>query len=145
MKRILSLIVLFAAFHSTTSFAQDKLYKKKGEPIKVKILEVGLDEVKYRLYDDPNGPIYVVDKEQILKVEFENGKTESYKTGLTDPDLYTDQRKSAIKIGFLSPLSGYLPVTYERNLGMGRGVEFTLGIIGAGKNQVLYTEQIVTG
>ena len=144
MKKNLFLLVLPLLFVLTAS-AQDKLYKKKGEMLKVKILEVGLDEVKYRLFDDPNGPIYVIDKEQIQKVEFENGKTETYKVALTDPANYTDNRKHALKVGFLSPLNGYLPITYERNLGMGKAVEFTLGIIGAGKNEVIGTEQMSNG
>jgi hypothetical protein len=135
------LLLLVPILFGLSASAQDKIYKKKGEVLKVKILEVGLDEVKYHLFDQPNGPIYVIDKEQILKVEMENGKVETYKTALTDPDNYTDHRKHAIKIGFLSPLSGYLPITYERNLGLGKSVEFTLGIIGAGKNELLYNSQ----
>src|SRR6478735_4886112 len=101
MKKSLFFLLIPLLF-ATTSMAQDKIYKKKGEVLKVKILEVGLDEIKYRLFDDPNGPIYVMDKEQILKVELENGKTETYKSALTDPDFYVDQRKHALKVGFLA-------------------------------------------
>jgi hypothetical protein len=144
MKKALFLLILPVLF-AISATAQDKIYKKKGTVLKVKILEVGLDEVKYRIFDDPNGPIYVIDKEQILKVEMEDGKTETYQTALTDLNNYTDHRKHALKVGFLAPLNGYLPITYERNLGVGKAVEFTLGIIGAGKNEVLYTEQIVSG
>lgn len=136
---------VLALFFCVSATAQDKIYKKKGEVLKVKILEVGLDEVKYRMYADSTGPIYVIDKESIQKVELESGKVETYKTGLNDPELYADQRKHALKVGFLSPLSGYLPITYEKSLGLGKAAEFTLGIIGAGKNQVLYSSFLVNG
>lgn len=135
MIRLVGTLLILLAFSGQSALAQDKLYKKKGEILKVHILEVGIDEIKYRLFDDPNGPVYVLDKERILKVEYENGKTETYSAALNDPESYTGQHTHAIKIGFLSPLSGYLPVTYEKNLGLGKAVELTVGFIGAGKSQ----------
>ena len=117
--------------------AQDKIYKKGGEVIKAKVIEIGVDEIKYKVFDNPEGPIYVIDKDRILKVEFENGKTETYQNSLNDPAVYSDQKKKMIKVGFLSPLSGYLPITYEQNIAPGRSFEITAGVIGAGKNEVI--------
>jgi hypothetical protein len=117
--------------------AQDKIYKKGGEVIKAKVIEIGVDEIKYKVFDNPDGPVYVIDKDRILKVEFENGKTETYQNSLNDPEVYSDQKKKLIKVGFLSPLSGYLPITYEQNIAPGRSFEITAGVIGAGKNEVI--------
>lgn len=133
---LLSLLTLFII---TAVKAQDKIYKKGGEVIKVKVLEIGVDEIKYKMFDNPDGPVYVMDKGRLIKVEFENGKTETYANTLQDPEEYADQHGKQIKVGFLSPLSGYLPITFEQNIAPGRSYELTLGIIGAGKNEVLRT------
>ena len=42
--------------------AQDLITKKNGEDIKAKVLEVTPNEVKYKLYDEPNGVTYTSKK-----------------------------------------------------------------------------------
>ncbi|MGZ5246019.1 MAG: hypothetical protein ACXWV5_03000 [Flavitalea sp.] len=135
MRYVLFLLCLF--FVSSGLIAQDKIYKKGGEVIKARVIEIGVDEIKYKVFENQDGPVYVIDKDRILKVEFENGKTESYQNALNDPAVYIDQKKKIIKVGFLSPLSGYLPITYEQNIAPGRSFELTAGIIGLGKNEVI--------
>ena len=86
------LLVLLLSFVYSISFSQDKIYKKGGEIIKVTVTEVGTGEVKYKLYEKANGPVYVIDKSKILKIEFEDGHTESYLNNFKDPELYKDQK-----------------------------------------------------
>jgi len=63
MKKILfSLLTLFLFFQI---YAQDKIYKLKGPVINAKVIEVGIDEIKYKLFENPDGPIYVVDKSSL--------------------------------------------------------------------------------
>ncbi len=40
--------------------AQDIITKKDGQDIKVKVLEVGTADVRYRLFEEPEGAIYTV-------------------------------------------------------------------------------------
>lgn len=119
------------------ALAQDKIYKKGGEIIEVKVTEIGSDEIKYKLFNDQDGPTYTLDKDRILKVIYQNGRSESYQSNLKDPELYADQSKNAAKVNFLSPLLGYTQLNYEHNLRPGRGYELSLGIIGLGKRQEL--------
>ena len=132
MKKIilLSLLVLFVA----QIFAQDKIYKLKGAVIKAKVLEIGTDEVKYKLFDKPDGPIYVVDKSALNKIEFADGSVEKYKINFKDPGNYEGQLAKAVKINFLAPLLGYSQFSYEKSVSPLKSYELGIGIIGAGKN-----------
>lgn len=117
--------------------AQDKIYRKNGQVIKVKVIEIGVSEIKYKLHGDIEGPVYVLEKDRIRKIEYQNGTTDRMTVNLKDPEQYADQLNRGIKIDFLGPLMGYSQITYEKSTGVGKGYELTLGIIGAGKNQTL--------
>jgi hypothetical protein len=52
-------------------------------------------------------------------------------------ERYAGQRNKALKVNFLSPLYGYFEASYERSTGFGKGYELSLGIIGAGKSDIL--------
>jgi hypothetical protein len=117
--------------------AQDKIYQAGGKIILAKIQEIGVDEVKYKLFEDPDGPTYGIEKDRVVKIIFQNGRTETYRSGLRDPELYAGQQKHALKLNFLSPLSGHTQLFYERSLQPGRSMEFSLDLVGAGKNYTI--------
>lgn len=126
-----SLLLMLIGF---TSFSQDRIFRKNGEVLKVKITEIGVSEIKYKLFEEPDGPVYAIEKERLLKIVLENGRTEAYKTDLKDPELYLNQSKHAIKFNFLSPLFGHTWLAYEKSLQPGRSMELSLSIIGLGKD-----------
>src|SRR5258706_12113574 len=131
-KIILSLLVIL---FTTQLFAQDKIYKLKGTVIKAIVIEVGTDEIKYKLFDSPDGPIYVVDKSTLNRIEFADGRVEKYKLSYKDPENYEGQLTKAIKINFLAPLLGYSQFSFEKSISPLKSYELSLGIIWAGKNE----------
>ena len=136
MKKIFLLAFVIPVIASTTN-AQDKIYRKNGKVVEAKILEVGSSEIKYRIWKDDTGPVYILETDKIKRVEFENGTVQKFVPDLRDPELYEDQLRKAVKIDFLGPLSGYTQITYERSTAVGRSIEYSLGIIGAGKSERL--------
>ena len=58
--------------------AQDLITKKNGEDVKAKVLEVTTNEVKYKLYDEPNGVTYTVKKSELLMIRYESGRNEVF-------------------------------------------------------------------
>lgn len=132
MKKIILflLIILF----TTQLFAQDKIYKLKGTVINAKVIEIGTDEIKYKLFDSPDGPVYVVDKSSLNRIEFADGRVEKYKLSYKDPQNYEGQLSKAVKINFLAPLLGYSQFSFEKSISPLKSYELGLGIIGAGKN-----------
>jgi len=134
MTKYILLLVLFFSLASAAQ-AQDKIYRKNGKVVLAKVLELGTSDVKYKLFEEADGPVYVLEKEQITKIVLESGKTETFQPNLKDPEAYVGQRNKAIKIDFLGPMIGYSQITFEKSTGVGKSYELTLGIIGAGKNQ----------
>jgi hypothetical protein len=72
MKKIY--VFIFVAFISSSAlFAQDIITLKNGDEIKAKVQEIGLDNVKYKKYDNQNGPVYTLMKSDIFMIKYENG------------------------------------------------------------------------
>lgn len=132
--KALIIVALLALFLSQTIVAQDIIIKKDNSEIKCKIKEIGLDEVKYTLPEYSEDVTLVIDKDNISKIIFANGKEMSFQKEMNNPDNYKDNKKNALKINFLSPLYGSTSFSYERSLGPGRSIEATLGIIGLGND-----------
>lgn len=65
---------------SSICFAQDTITLKKGEIIRSKVLEVRQTEVKYKLFENLNGPTYLMDISDISNIVYENGTKVSFKT-----------------------------------------------------------------
>jgi len=112
--------------------AQDKIFKRDGKILDVKVTEVGLAEVKYRVPKDSIGPIYTLEKSKILKIVYAGGREETFRSDLSDPELYADQKKNALKINFIAPLLGFTQFNFEHNLRPGKSYELSLGLIGLG-------------
>lgn len=134
-KYCIGLLLLFMCY--TQLFGQDKIYRQNGQIIKAKIIEIGVTEIKYKIFDNLEGPIYVIEKERVKKIEFANGSTEKFSYIKGDKELYADQLRKAIKFDFIGPLLGYAQFGFEKSVAPGRGYEVTLGIIGLGKSQLL--------
>ncbi|HLO90002.1 MAG TPA: hypothetical protein VK172_02445 [Lentimicrobium sp.] len=131
MKKSFFLIILLSII-CIQAYSQDVILKKNDELIKCKIKEVGLDEIKYTLPEYSDDVMFSIDKDDISKVIFENGKEMTFSQAMTDPEKYKDNKKNAIKIEFLSPLSGNTTFAWEHSLKPGRSYEITFGIAGLG-------------
>jgi hypothetical protein len=58
--------------------AQDVIVKKDGNTILSKILEIGTKEIKYKKFNNQSGPTYTIEKENVSRINFENGTTETF-------------------------------------------------------------------
>jgi hypothetical protein len=126
--------ILVAVLLAYSTQAQDVIHKKNGKTIEAKVEEIGTSEIKYRLFNQPDGPIYVEEKENLLKIVFQDGRTEFYGTArMDDAQMFEGQKKAAIKVSFLGPLFGFTNIIYERNIKPGRSWEIKGCIIGLGK------------
>jgi hypothetical protein len=66
-------LLLLYLFMFSTSQAQDLIIKKNGEEIKSKVLEVALKIIKYKKFDNPNGPTFEILKSDVFIIKYENG------------------------------------------------------------------------
>lgn len=128
----LSAFCLFMVI-AISGFAQDKIYKKNKDVILCTITELGDQEVKYKLDDNPN-LIYVLSVERIYRVVLSSGKEITFEDSFDDAELYANQKKNAFKIGMFSHLTGAFTVGYERSIKPGQSVEASLAFIGLGRD-----------
>lgn len=112
--------------------AQDKIIKRNNDTIHCKVIEIGMDQVKYSLAEYPDDLSFSLDKNNVKIIVFSNGKEMIFHQEMTDPENYSENRKNAVKIDFISPLTGNTTLGYEYSLKPGRSIEAALGIIGLG-------------
>lgn len=134
MKTTTKTLTATIVMYTSTLLAQDIIYTTDNKQIKARVNEVGLNEIKYRMFENQFGPVIVMRKTEVNKIQFENG-TELKIT----PEKYAVHKEaqilnktSAIKFHIFSPLIGNLAFGYERMLKVGTNGEGKLGIIGPG-------------
>lgn len=90
MKRF---VLVFVALMASAAMAQaqDLITKKDGQDIKARVLEVSPNEVKYKLYDEPDGATYIVKKSELVMIRYESGRNEVFNNNSQSGMLYTDR------------------------------------------------------
>ena len=89
-----STLILFAIiFTMTGAFSQDIITTKTGEDILAKLVEVGHTEIKYKKFDNQEGPQFTILKSDVLMIRYENGTK----------DIFTEEPKSNTVVPPYSP------------------------------------------
>lgn len=84
-------LILFV-FFNVVAFAQDTLYKRNStEIIVAKVIEISTVEIKYKRFDLPDGPVFVIDKNQIEKIKYMVGSVEYFNVNIPKPSIINDQ------------------------------------------------------
>jgi len=80
-----------------STFAQDVITLKSGEEIQALVQEIGDIDVKYKKFDNRNGPTYSLKKSDIFMIRYANGSkdvfTETPEPPITDPKGAQNQAK----------------------------------------------------
>ena len=77
MKKIVLPLIL-CLLTAICAQAQDTITKTDGSEIKAKVLAVNPDNLKYKLWENPDGPTYTILKSEVLLVKYENGYNEVF-------------------------------------------------------------------
>ena len=127
-------LTAFLVLFSMVIQAQDYIHKKNREILKVKLIEIGTDEIRFKDFDNPDGPMFSIEKEKVSKVEMENGDEITIKNvnSFDDPDYYTDQNKNNIKWSFSGLMYNHLTFIYERSLTPSTSFEGGFSLVGVG-------------
>lgn len=75
-KRLSSIVSLLIACMvlPATSFAQDIIMKKNGDEINSKVLEINDSEIKYKKFDNIDGPSYILPKSEVFMIKYADGR-----------------------------------------------------------------------
>jgi len=134
MKHCIYFLLFFLIGATIDATAQDTLYYKNGSKQIVKVIEVGLDDLKYRDFLNIDAPIFMVSKSEIYRVVFADGNKLFFEEDplSLEPSAESLKKTNAIKFEFLSPLAGALAFGMENMIKKGVSLETKIGIIGAG-------------
>ena len=89
MKKI-TIAAIAALLSLNFSYSQDLITIKSGEDMQAQILEVGQSEVKYKKFDNLNGPIFTILKSDILIIRYENGTKDIFSNKTKNEKLATE-------------------------------------------------------
>jgi hypothetical protein len=78
MKQFFTLLFFFLI--TNACFCQDTLIMKSGSHIPVKVLEVGVSEIKFKKIDNQEGPTYTILKSDVVSIQYKNGTLDDFKT-----------------------------------------------------------------
>lgn len=73
MKVVSITVGVLLMLNSCIAFSQDIITKKTGEDILANITEVSESEIRYRKFESPEGPIFVLKIASILMIRYEDG------------------------------------------------------------------------
>lgn len=76
LMRVVAIAICLAS--NVTMFAQDIITMKNGDEIQAVVQEVGIDDIKYKRFDNPNGPNYTLKKSEIFMIKYENGSKDVF-------------------------------------------------------------------
>jgi hypothetical protein len=117
-----ALFVFLITFFVTSKFsnAQDIIYKTDGSKEEAKVTLVGDKTIEYKKYNNPDGPVYSVSKNEIMLITYENGEYETFSEVSKDqiqedqPDLHKDFAKNIISYHLFDLVFGDFAFSYER-------------------------------
>ena len=132
MKKIFLLV--FTLLLLRNAFPQDIIYKKDGEKIRGKIIEVNLEAVNYKSIDDLEGASKNIPVSLVSMIKYENGKEEIFKTEpamMDKPEKFYADKYFSIAAGYgqsYGGLGGRLQGRTGKVLGFGyhAGVGYVL-------------------
>jgi hypothetical protein len=77
MKKLLILLLLVPML-GMEAYSQDFIYTKSNTRIAAKIIELGIGEVQYKEYNNPDGPVIAIKNNDISLIAFEDGHLEFF-------------------------------------------------------------------
>ncbi len=112
-----TLIISFLSLMPVLVSAQDVLYKTDNTKLEVKVAEVTETTIKYKVFANPNGPLYTISKNTVALIVYQNGQHEVVKSpvqpvntpGYSSP-LYNDS------VVLSKKLKRYNQVTQNKNV-----------------------------
>ena len=86
---------------------------KNKEIIKVKVIEINEKEIRYKRFDNLQGPINIIEKNLVKKIIYQNGTEELFKSEKGSLDLSKNKKSNSAKydpFSIVSLICGALPV-----------------------------------
>lgn len=93
MKRYL--LLLSVAMTCMFASAQDTIRFRNGRVEAAKVTEVGLGKVKYKKFNNPDGPLFLLDEAEVESIKFQNGDVEVFDS-IPQENFISPQKKHVV-------------------------------------------------
>ena len=77
--------LILLIFNLNLLFSQDEIVFMSGDIQKAKVLEVGMDVIVYKKFENLSGPSYTVKKNQVFMIKYENGSKDVFGSEASAP------------------------------------------------------------
>jgi hypothetical protein len=93
-----TLVMLWMLIATLAAQAQDILFYNDGREVQVKVTEISTTEVKYKRFDNLEGPTYSSPKSELFMVKYKNGQKETFQAAApaTEPATLPIQGTSGL-------------------------------------------------
>ena len=115
--------------------AQDILTKKDGKKIEAIVKKVTKNNIKYVLFNDPNGVMFTIDKVLLKEVKFAYGKDLEVKNPENDANYYIEDKTAAYFFNFSAFSNNTLSIAYQKNLKLGHSFMAEAKVYGLGNKE----------
>lgn len=88
MKNLLAFVAIF--FCAQVLSAQDNVILNSGDEFEAKILEITTNGIKYKKWNNQEGPTYTIAKEEIFKITYQNGSYDIFNKTATSSGSKSD-------------------------------------------------------
>lgn len=96
MKKII-FSALATIFTLINCYSQDIITKKNSEDIQAKVIEVTTTEIKYKKFDNQNGPTFTLLKSDVLMIRYENGSKDIFNESQNTSSANSSSSDMALK------------------------------------------------
>jgi hypothetical protein len=132
MKQILCFVLLLGT--ALSAYAQDVITTRKGTVIQAKVTEVTPTEVKYKRFDNLDGPNYSAKKSEIASIVYKNGTIDAFGAAENSSKSASENNSETAS-----------EVRNEVILGVNGGFCFPIGEYGNNSNNSNYTGNAESG
>jgi hypothetical protein len=78
MKKVVFSIILMITCFSGWLAAQDKVFLRNGSKIEALVTEVDADNIRFKRFENQEGPLYVISKAEVERIDYANGHREEF-------------------------------------------------------------------
>lgn len=110
------IVIAICLAGSVTMYAQDIITLKNGNEIKAVVKEVGTDEVKYKKFDNQNGPDYTLKKAEIFMIKYENGTKDLFNEEIATSSAIIMQQTNSYNSNLNSQQLPVLKYTFGKQI-----------------------------
>ena len=96
----ISLLLFILCFVSSSLFSQDVIIKKNGDEIQAIVKEITVSEIKYKRFDNPEGPLISIANNDVFMIKYQNGTTEVIKGAKASPETKVTEHPAQPKVEY---------------------------------------------